>query len=92
MPWSKLNQIALASIAKINQITVDATPASGEVKGMNSINVAADPVPTGIIIPYTAGAGGAPANWTMYTDADNFFIVGAGSTYAVDATAAASAA
>lgn len=43
-------------------------------------------IPTGLIIPYTAGAGGAPTNWTLYSTANGKYIVGAGSTYAVDAT------
>ena len=42
-------------------------------------------IPTGLIIPYTDGGGGAPDGWSLYSAADGFNIVGAGSTYAVDA-------
>ena len=41
-------------------------------------------VPAGIIIPYTGGAGGAPSGWAIYNAADGKYIIGAGSTYAVD--------
>ena len=45
-------------------------------------------VPTGLIIPYTAGAGGAPSGWSLFTSANGKYIIGAGSTYAVGANGA----
>lgn len=45
-------------------------------------------VPTGLIIPYTAGAGGAPSGWSLFTSANGKHIIGAGSTYAVGANGA----
>jgi len=41
-------------------------------------------VPTGLIIPFTDGGSGAPSGWGLYTAADGKYIIGAGSTYAVD--------
>ena len=45
-------------------------------------------VPTGLIIPYTGGAGGAPSGWSIFNTADGDHIIGAGSTYAVGANGA----
>jgi hypothetical protein len=45
-------------------------------------------IPTGLIIPYTGGAGGIPSGWAAYTTADDYTIIGAGSTYAIDDFAA----
>ena len=45
-------------------------------------------VPTGLIIPFTDGGSGAPSGWGLYTAADGKYIIGAGSTYAVDDTGA----
>jgi hypothetical protein len=42
-------------------------------------------LPEGLIIPYTAGAGGAPDGWSLFSAADGKYIVGAGDTYAVGA-------
>jgi hypothetical protein len=42
-------------------------------------------LPEGIIVPYTLGAGGAPAGWSLFNAADGKYIVGAGDTYAVGA-------
>jgi len=41
-------------------------------------------IPTGLIIPYTGGAGGIPSGWVAYVAANDYYIIGAGSTYAVD--------
>ncbi len=45
-------------------------------------------IPTGLIIPYTAGGGGAPSGWSAYNTANGYTIVGAGNTYAVNANGA----
>jgi hypothetical protein len=84
---SKVDQVPTATIAKINGITYDSTgPVAGEVKSMNGVYVALTDIPVGLIVPYTAGAGGAPANWSLFATADGNMIVGAGSTYAVAAS------
>ncbi len=49
-------------------------------------------IPTGLIIPYTAGGGGAPSGWAAFSTANNYYIIGAGSTYAVGALSAGSGA
>jgi hypothetical protein len=41
-------------------------------------------VPAGLIIPYNGTS--APSGWSLFTDADGRFIIGAGKTYAVGAT------
>lgn len=41
-------------------------------------------VPAGLIIPYNGTS--APSGWSLFTDADGRFIIGAGNTYAVGAT------
>jgi hypothetical protein len=41
-------------------------------------------VPSGLIIPYNGTS--APSGWSLFTDADERFIIGAGNTYAVGAT------
>lgn len=84
---SKVDQVPTANIAKINGITYDSTgPVAGEVKRLNGIGVKLTDIPVGLIVPYTAGAGGAPSNWSIFATADGNYIVGAGSTYAVAAT------
>jgi len=42
------------------------------------------PVPPGLIVPYNGTT--APAGWSLFTAADNKFIVGAGGAYAVKST------
>jgi len=90
MTWSKLNQVPGANIAKINGIVIDAddAAAAGEIKKMNSVTSYTPPIPDNLIIPYTAGAGGAPAGWELYAAADGNTIFGAGNTWAVDASGA----
>jgi hypothetical protein len=76
----KINQTAIANIGKVNNV------AFANYKKKNGIYTALTDIPVGLIIPYTAGAGGAPANWSLWATADGNYIVGAGSTYAVAAT------
>lgn len=83
----KLDQVPAQNIAKINGIVVDADdiPAAGEIESINGlVFYTADAIPAGLIIPYTGGAGGAPAGWSLFSDANGKYIVGAGSTYAAD--------
>ncbi len=47
-------------------------------------------IPTGLIVPYTGGVGGAPSGWSLYSTANNYHIVGAGDTYAVNDNGAGS--
>lgn len=87
---TKIDGVAIADIAKWNGVTVDPTPVTGEVREINGVHIEDVDVPTGLIIPYTGGAGGAPTGWTIFNSADGYHIVGAGSTYAVAATGAGS--
>ena len=81
---AKINGVAYGDVAKVNGV------AWADIQYINGmLNPDNQPtLPTGIIVPYTAGAGGAPAGWTLYDSADGFFIIGAGDTYAVDDTGA----
>lgn len=82
---SKVDQVPTATIAKINGITYDSTgPIAGEVTKVNGIYVVQPELPSGIIIGLQ-GVGAVPSGWAIYNSADGKYIVGAGSTYAVDA-------
>jgi hypothetical protein len=43
-------------------------------------------IPTGLIIPFNSAT--PPTGWTLFTTADTYYIVGAGSTYSVGASGA----
>ena len=49
-----------------------------------TISIGGPEIPTGLIIPYSGGAGGAPTGWSIYNTADGKHIIGAGDTYAVN--------
>ena len=78
---AKINGTAYASIAKVNSV---AWLSMGALNGITNPDISPT-LPTGLIIPYTAGAGGAPSGWSLYASANDKFIIGAGSTYSVDA-------
>ena len=87
---TKVDQAPLANITKINGVTIDAddSPASGEIRSLNGSVVFKSIIPTGLIVPYTGGAGGAPSGWSIYNSADGYYIIGAGDSFAVDASSA----
>lgn len=78
MAIGKVNSVAVANIAKWDDVTW------ANIQSWGGTDRTTPAPPANIIIPYTAGAGGAPAQWSLYATANNKFIIGAGSTYAVD--------
>lgn len=80
MAIDKVHSTPVANIAKWDGVTW-----SG-INKVNAFSVEDPGPPAGLIVPYTAGAGGAPAGWSIYNTADTNMIVGAGSTYAVNDT------
>jgi hypothetical protein len=81
MPVNKIGGTSLSAVSKINAISKTGISYwSGKI-------ITVVPIPTGLIIPFNSDAS-VPSGWAAFTDADEKYIVGAGSTYAVDATAA----
>lgn len=60
-------------------------------KSCNRRPVFANPAPVGLIVPYNGHPESLPPSWEPFTAANDKFIIGAGSTYAVGATTAANA-
>ena len=81
MPVNKIHGTLLTAISKVNGI------AKANIRYFNGKIITVITVPEGLIIPFNSDAA-VPAGWTAYTDADEKYIIGAGDTYAVDATAA----
>jgi hypothetical protein len=78
MAISKVNTVVKANISKWDDVTFS---------GLNKVsgaNIEEPGPPAGLIVPYTAGAGGAPSGWSIYNTADGNMIVGAGDAYAVN--------